>query len=145
MNIIIIVLKFLKKTGGNVFPYIKQKTLFTPAERSFPGVLTQVVENCAVIFGKVRIADVVRVKKGLNRSSWRTAFNKIQSKHLDFLICDKNDLSILGVIELHDSSHNKTTRKKRDAVPYIETPAKRHYALPDIEHQLNGVILENTL
>ena len=38
---------------------------------------------------------------------------KVQSKHVDFLVCDQN-LHILGVLELDDNSHNETKRKERD-------------------------------
>ena len=66
------------------------------------------------MFGKVRIADILKPIKGLNRSQWQIAFNKISSKHFDFVICNAEDLSIISVIELDDSSHNKKSSIKRD-------------------------------
>jgi len=44
------------------YPYSKQKALFTPAKRSFLGVLSQAVGNEAQFFGKVRVADVLTPK-----------------------------------------------------------------------------------
>jgi hypothetical protein len=41
------------------YPYQITGALFSPAERSFLGVLHQAVERKASIFGKVRVADVV--------------------------------------------------------------------------------------
>ena len=38
---------------------------------------------------------------------------KIQAKHVDFVICDK-DMHIKVIIELDDSSHDKKDRKERD-------------------------------
>lgn len=74
-------------------PYQKCETLFTPAERSFLGVLQQAVGNNAAIFAKVRVADIVEPKTGLSRSARQKAFNKISAKRFDFLLCDKEDLS----------------------------------------------------
>jgi hypothetical protein len=71
------------------WPYQKSAALFTPAERSFLGVLQQAVGNNATIFGKVRVADVVEPKAGLGRSARQRTFNRISAKHFDFLLCDK--------------------------------------------------------
>lgn len=70
-----------KREPTTSFPYQKQDILFTPAERSFLGVLEQAVDKQHRIFGKVRLADVIKVKKGLSKSTWQSEFNKIKSKH----------------------------------------------------------------
>lgn len=38
---------------------------------------------------------------------------KIQSKHVDFVLCDQ-DLRIKAILELDDNSHNQQDRKERD-------------------------------
>ena len=126
--------------------YKKHKVLFTPAERSFLGVLNQAIEDNAVIFGKVRVADIIKPIGGLPRSKWQVLFNKISSKHFDFVVCDKNDLSVLCVIELDDKSHNSKNRQKRDAflksacksadLPLIQIPAKSAYNIDEIRQTL---------
>ena len=65
-----------------------------------------------VICPKVRLFDIIEPKKG--HEKYKTLMYKIQSKHVDFVICDK-DLRIKAVIELDDSSHEKADRKERDA------------------------------
>ena len=104
----------VKSVGGSDFPYQKAKALFSPAERSFLGVIDQVVGTEFRVFGKVRIADVATVKTMSNRSAWQKAFNRISSKHFDFIICRSSDLSIVCVVELNDKSHQKNSRKLRD-------------------------------
>ncbi len=42
------------------------------------------------------------------------AFNRIKSKHVDFLVCDRQTLEILSVIEVDDPTHHIANRKKRD-------------------------------
>jgi len=145
--IIIAVLKNLIPKGkGQTLPYEKQPSLFTPAERSFLGVLEQAVGNEFRILGKVRLGDIVKVKAGLDNKARQSAFNKIQSKHVDFVACDPNDLSIQFVIELDDKSHEREDRQDRDAfvdkvmeaagIPIIHFPAKRAYAIQDIRDTL---------
>jgi hypothetical protein len=130
------------KKPAQSFPFQSQGKLFTPAERSFLGVLDQVVGDSFRVFGKVRLADVIKPKPGMTRSARQAAFNQIQSKHLDFVVCDPGDLSIQFAVELDDSSHNKPSRQSRDAfleqamaaaeIPLFRFPVKKGYALEEI-------------
>jgi ssDNA-binding Zn-finger/Zn-ribbon topoisomerase 1 len=110
---------FLKTTSEEpkeAFPYRLKGPLFTVAERSFYGVLSLACADKAIVFGKVRIADILEPEAKLNKSQWQTAFNKISRKHFDYVVCEPNDLSILAVIELDDQSHNSKKQKERDAL-----------------------------
>ena len=64
-----------------------------------------------IICPKVRLLDIIEPRKG--EGSYMSLLGKVQSKHVDFLVCDQN-LHILGVLELDDNSHNETERKERD-------------------------------
>jgi len=144
--LIIIFLSKGKSADEIDYPYRKLDALFTPAERSFLGVLMQVVENDAQVFGKVRVADILGTKKGMPASDRQKAFNKISSKHFDFILCSRKDLSVLCTIELNDSSHNSKKRKNRDiflegackaaGVPLIQIPAQATYNLNDIRKSI---------
>jgi very-short-patch-repair endonuclease len=64
---------------------------------------------------QVRLADVLKVKSGLDNSTRSSASNRIKAKHLDFVACDPSDMSVKFAIELDDSSHKQTKRMERDA------------------------------
>lgn len=146
--LVIVILKLSHKQGAQPteYPYRKIDVLFTPAERSFLGVLEQAVGGKAQIFGKVRVADVIAPKKGMSRSDWQKSFNKISGKHFDFLLCAKNDLSVLCAVELNDSSHNSKKRKDRDSflegacqsanVPLVQIAARSIYNISGIQQSL---------
>jgi hypothetical protein len=129
------------------YPYEKEQTLFSPAERSFLGVLEQTVSGRFRFMGKVRLADVVKVKGGLSKSTWQNAFNKIQSKHVDIVACDPATFSIQFVVELDDSTHSQARRQNRDqfvdntlqaaGVPVIHVTAKKAYSAQDIQGVLS--------
>ena len=87
------------------------------------------------IFGKVRLADVIGVVKGT--AEWQGHFNKIQSKHVDFLLCDSKFVKPVLVIELDDSSHKRADRRERDeflnqalddaGLPILHVPVQASY------------------
>ncbi len=126
--------------GGKVvpagsLPYRKKDYLLTVAERSFFEVLQSVVGEQLHIFAKVRLADVVWIPKGTQ--NWQSHFNRVQSKQLDFILCDRQNVAPLLVIELDDSSHERADRMERDAfidsalgaasLPILHVTAKRSY------------------
>ena len=142
---------FLKQgVATSKLGYKKLGTLFSPAERSFFGVLSQAVGEHALVFGKVRVADVITPEKGMSRSEWQRSFNKISAKHFDYLLCDKKDLSVLCVIELNDKSHNSKKRQERDAflvsacesadLKLVQITAKATYRITEIQKLLSAYL-----
>ena len=63
------------------------------------------------VFAKVRLLDLLEPVKG--NPKYKTYFYKIQSKHVDFVLCDEK-LVARCIIELDDSSHDRSDRKERD-------------------------------
>lgn len=125
------------------YPYEAQQRLFSPAERSFLAVLEQADNNRCRFMGKVRLADIVKVQNDLSRSALQNAFNKIQSRHVDFVACDPTTLGIRFVIELDDNTHNQAKRQGRDrfvdyalaaaGIPIVHVKAKASYTLQEIQ------------
>jgi len=112
--LVVLVVLAKQKDSTKEFSYEQNGPLFSPAERSFFGVLNQAVQHNAVVFGKVRVADVLRPTKGMNKSNWQKSFNRISSKHFDYVVCSPDTLSVLAVVELDDKSHSKGARSARD-------------------------------
>lgn len=126
------------------YPYEKEHALFSPAERSLLGVLDMNANGSYRFMGKVRLADIIKVKGKMNKSSRQNAFNRIQSKHVDIVACDPATLIVQFVIELDDSTHSQPKRRNRDdfvdnalkaaGVPVVHVAAKRVYSEQDIQH-----------
>jgi len=78
----------------------------------------------------------------LDNSIRQKALNRISSKHFDYVLCAKGDLSVAGVIELDDQSHQQRKRQERDAflvglcqavsLPLIQMPAQRTYLVSEV-------------
>ena len=137
--------------GSDEFPYrLRDDLLLTKAERSFYGVLAQAVGTNWLIFAKVRVADVLATKKGLNSSDRQRALNAILAKHFDFVICDPTDCSAKLAIELDDSSHNSVKAQKRDnlvngackaaGLPLLRIKAAKGYVVADIRRQVQDAL-----
>lgn len=94
--------------------YQLRQTFFSSTEATFYRALQAALVEQFVVLAKVRVADVLKPQKNLNRSEWQRAFNKISAKHFDFVLCDKASLKIIAVVELHQSSRDRSDRSKPD-------------------------------
>lgn len=143
-----------RNAGPTGFPYQPAKTLFSPAERSFLGVLDQAVGVENRVFGKVRVADVATVKSGLSNSARQGALNRIASKHFDFVVCRASDLSVLCAVELNDKSHASQRAQARDELlvgvcqainlPLFTVPARQAYSLGEVRAQFLAAIVQRS-
>lgn len=65
-----------------------------------------------LICPKVRLLDLIEPKRGMGNR--QTLINKIQSKHVDFVLVDQ-EMKLIGVLELDDSTHDRADRQQRDS------------------------------
>lgn len=134
----------------NEVSFVARPDLLSAAERSFYGVLEQALGGEYRIFGKVRLGDLVEPAKGLTKSQSTTARNRLNQKHVDFVLCRPDTLAVVGVIELDDASHGRKDRGDRDdfvdkafasaRLPVVHVPARKAYALPEVQDALAAVL-----
>jgi len=126
-------------------PYQKKKYFLSKAENNFYKVLrTSLKDTDYYISIKAKLIDFITVTKHPERQKF---FNKIKSKHVDFLICnnDKYFNPILA-IELDDKSHESGKRKERDkfvdevfrnaGLPILHIKASNTYSLNEIRKEI---------
>lgn len=102
------------KSEDMFLPYVR-KNLMTKNEWYFYKQLKPVADKLNYsILCKVRVADLVDIEKGLDKSRWQTAFNRINKKHIDFVLCKPENLYPELLIELDDSTHKSDKVIKRD-------------------------------
>jgi hypothetical protein len=123
------------------YPYLVRDDFLSPAELSFYLVLKSFVSEFALVCPKVSLGDLFYAKSSDN-SKHRIYTNKIDRKHVDFLLCDpKTVCPILG-IELDDKSHQRPDRQERDAfvekvflaakLPLLRVPVKHTYSVTEL-------------
>jgi hypothetical protein len=112
--------------------YVNDHDLFSPAQRSLFGALEQAVGEDFLIFGKVPVAAVVGASRKSDQSAWQFSFKEIRSKHFEFVLCDKQDLSICAAVALIDDAHRSPAPHGGDA--FLENIC-RAISLPLIQIQ----------
>ncbi len=91
----------------------KKRWMFTYNEKDAYQKLKEIAEKEGyIVFAKVRLLDLVEPESG--NPKYKTYFNKVKAKHVDFVLCDKKLIAKV-IIELDDSSHDAVDRKARDA------------------------------
>jgi hypothetical protein len=104
----------------------------------------------AVVMSKVRVPDLIQVRKGIERSDWRSAFNRIKSKHVDFVLCEPGTMRAVCVIELDDQSHQRQDRQARDelmdliyaeaGLPVLHVDCRRGYSMQEVGRMIREAI-----
>lgn len=131
-----------KSTRSAQYRYrLDRDALLTAAERSFFGVLQRAAGREYIICPKVNMADVFWTHQRGGRS-------RIDRKHIDFLLCCPDSMTPRLGIELDDSSHNRASAKKRDAVkdevfadaglPLLRVPVRMAYDVREVA----GLVLQ---
>jgi hypothetical protein len=150
--IYIIYVNLKKKSGESEKPLnnlenmpYKSKYLLSPNEYNFYKELKIYAdENNLLICPKVGLKDLFEVSKGTK--NYTTYFNKINRKHIDFLVCD-NNLKPKYAIELDDKSHEKEKNMENDKfknaiftqanIRLIRIKALQQYSREYIEKSIN--------
>jgi hypothetical protein len=127
------------------YPYCLRDDFLSPAEHSFLMVLRSAVENLVLVHAKVNLADLFYVRSN-DPSKYRIYTNKIDRKHVDFLLCDPKTVRPIVGIELDDKSHQRSDRQSRDDfvenvfaaanLPLIRIPVRNSYSMSQLVSQL---------
>lgn len=136
--------KFQGGSGGDeVWPFYAKKPLSQPEQVLYFRLIEALPDH--IILAQVQLSRFLGVEKGHNYQSWSNRINRMSA---DFVVCNK-DFSIVAVIELDDSTHQKPDRQTADAkkdkalgaakVKIIRWQAK---AIPDVS-AIKAALLPN--
>lgn len=114
--------------------YALRDDFLTPAEANFYRVLCATIGERHLVFAKVRLADLIYAPR---QEGQYAAWQRINRKHIDFVLCDPQTVRPVLAIELDDRSHQRPDRVQRDAfvdqvfaavnLPLIHIPARHSY------------------
>lgn len=127
-------------------PYRLRDDFLTRAELSFYHVLRQAAGDRFVICPKVSLKEIFFVSGKEDKQSFR---NRIDRKHVDFVLCDPHNMRPVIGLELDDSSHQRAERKERDqfveqvcraaGLPLVRVPVRSAYVVDEVSKLLNPV------
>ena len=131
----------------HTYPYERLPSVLTSPEQQFYKALAYAVQGRVIILAKVRIADILKVRRGIPRKSFWRHFSQISQKHIDFILIDPQSFDTLCLIELDDKSHARFDRMERDrfvnqimakaGLPLHRFPVRRRYDRTEILQALN--------
>jgi hypothetical protein len=132
-----------KIPGQEALPYHIRDDFLSAAEYSFYWVLQTVVGTKYTILAKVRLGDIFFVSYPRMNIAY---INRINQKHVDFLLCAPDTMRPAVGIELDDASHKKAKRQQRDefvdqvfgsaGLPLLHVPVQREYNAREIADQI---------
>lgn len=99
----------------------QKKLLLTKNEWIFYKSLKPIADELGFcVLAKIRVADLVDVKPA-NKADWQKYFNRINKKHIDFALAKPDNLQIMLLIELDDSSHNAKQAERDKFIEAVYT------------------------
>lgn len=125
-------------------PYRIRDDFLSPAERTFYAALATAIADRGVICPKVRLGDILFATD--KRNSWKHS-NRINQKHVDYLVCSVEGMRPLFAIELDDSSHQREAARERDrfkdaafaaaGLPLVRITTKWNYDVAELRSSLS--------
>lgn len=85
------------------------KNLLTRPEQVLFHRLTRALPE-HIVLAQVQVSRVLGIKKGHNFHRWNNRINRLS---YDFVVCNKGS-AVVAVIELDDSTHQKSSRQEAD-------------------------------
>jgi len=132
--------------------YAPLPSILSQGEQQFYRALSSALDGRVIITCKVRIADVLKVKRHREHKAFWGEFSKISQKHFDFVLLEKTNFSTIATLELDDRSHSKLESRATDnfknrimhqaGIPLHRFKAKKTYnraaILEELAPSLNG-------
>ena len=105
-----------KQSQSQQFPFMRRPTLFTTAERGLWLELNQAVGKENIVFGKIRLADVVLTRPHLKETEAIAALDEIAAATLDFVICRRSNMAIVAGVKLTAAENGSDTMADEIAI-----------------------------
>lgn len=129
--------------NGVAFPFKRRQQLFTPVEHTFLNLLEQSVGREFRIVCRVKLNDLVQVRQASNKKQATAALSRATGKQLDFVLCDRRDMSPVLAIDLVHKNSNGSYKAQRDwfttgaldaaGVPHARIKVKSGYSTEEIK------------
>jgi very-short-patch-repair endonuclease len=140
------------RNNHKVYRSQHRQYFMSAVENRFYHILMQVVGHKYYIFAQVHLPTIVDHK--VIGQNWKAAFRHIDEKSVDFVLCDKFDISPKLAIELDDSSHNQPARQERDAIvdrvlseaglPLLRVRSQSEFEPDTILQNINDILIPSS-
>ncbi len=130
----------------NPYPFARKKELYTQVETAFLGLLERAVGDNYRIVSRVKLTDIIECKQGLSGKSRRIAMTKAKNKQLDFVLLDKEKMTIVAAVDLVNNANRDGHKAQRDwfvsgaletaGIPHIRMKVKSGYQTAQVREAI---------
>jgi hypothetical protein len=134
----------IRKSGAT---YFAVDSILSPAELEFFSVLRLAVPTGFYICCKPRLGDLIIVP---NQEGRQSARNRVDRKHVDFVLCEEVSMKPRLAIELDDRSHDNSASRETDdfkdevlrraSISILRVPCRRRYDVRQLQGQIVAAI-----
>jgi hypothetical protein len=129
-------------------PYVLEPSLFSPAQQAFLPVLERAMGRGYRVYGNVRVADVLGVRRRLDRRVRRRALDRLGQYRFDFLVCTAESATIVCAVNLSPRSRlgRRPPRNRLDRIcdaaglPFVRFREADRYSVVEVEEQVFGAM-----
>ena len=154
VGLVVIVALLASRLNDNSFPFPfdRKNAIFTPAEKNFQNLVEQAMGPDYRVLNRVKLSDILTIRNGVSSKASQAAANNADKKYLDFVLCDRNTMKLLGAIDLVDTQ-GKGYKLKKDwfvsgaleasSIPHIRIKVKTNYTVDEIRSCIYSRLLGN--
>lgn len=82
------------------FPFMRKAQLFSPVERQFLNMIEAAVGNEFRVVCRVRLTDLLALRSNTNKKVAKSAVARAGAKQIDYVLCNKDDMTPILAIDL---------------------------------------------
>ncbi|WP_299080303.1 DUF2726 domain-containing protein [uncultured Paraglaciecola sp.] len=137
------------------FPFKKKGNLFTPVERTFLELIEEAVGKEFRILCRVKMSDILAIRQNADKKTSKSAATRAGSRHLDFVLCSKEDMAPIVAIDLVHSSGKDGYKSQRDFfvsgaldaahIPHVRIKVRSGYKAQDIRECIQAKLPKSRL
>lgn len=133
------------------FPFAVKRQLFTAAERQFLNLIENAVDGEFRVICRVRLSDLLSLRKDASHKIAKSALLRAGAKQVDFVLCDKADMTPVMAIDLVYGSGQHGHNTQRDffvngaletaSIPHMRIKAKSGYTSIEIKECIESKLV----
>ncbi len=133
------------------FPFALKRQLFTAAERQFLNLIEHAVAGEFRVMCRVRLIDLLSLRKDTRHKIAKGALLRAGTKQIDFVLCDKDDLTPVMAIDLVYGVGKNGHNTQRDFfvsgaletahIPHARIKVKTGYKVSDLRECIEAKLV----
>lgn len=125
------------------FPFKKKPQLFTPVERNFLDLIESATSKDFRVLCRVKMSDILAIRQNTDPKTLKNALSRAGTKQFDFVLCSKDEMKPVLVIDLVHSKGKDGYKNQRDYyvngaldaahVPHVRIKVRAGYTVKEIQ------------